>query len=121
MRRKSYLFALTLAALVTGCSISGLSGVKGSGKSVTESRNVSGFTTVELDGDGKLILDQSGTESLSITVDDNLMEYITAEVQDGKLKLGTRHGENINPTSGLVFKVTVNKLDGIVAAGSGSI
>jgi hypothetical protein len=82
---------------------------------------VSGFTTVELDGDGKLILDQTGTESLSITVDDNLMEYITAEVQDGKLKLGTRRGENINPTSGLVFKVTVNKLDGIVSAGSGSI
>jgi hypothetical protein len=118
MRRKRYLFALTLATLAMGCSSFG---EKGSGKVATESRNVSGFTTVELDGDGKLVLEQTGTESLTITADDNLMQYLTSEVQDGKLKLGTKRGVNVNPSGELIYKVTARKVDGIVAAGSGSV
>ena len=71
--------------LITACSLSTIQDsrdvITGSGNVITESRDVSGFDGVSHTGIGRVIITQSDTESLTIEADDNLMEYITSEVQ----------------------------------------
>jgi hypothetical protein len=65
----------------------------------TETRSVRGFNTVTLEGSGQLVLEQAGTESLTITADDNLLPYLTSDVSDGHLTLGTKPGTNIDSST----------------------
>jgi hypothetical protein len=105
------------SVFLTGCM---LNGIAGSGKIVSEPRTVSGFSTVSLSGTGQVLIAQTGTESLTVMTDDNLLPYIKTEVHGNTLELGTRDPmTNLNPTKDIVFKVTVKKLDGVDVSGSG--
>ena len=81
---------LLAVALLTACRFNpldtiGATRVTGSGKVVNETRNVSGFDGLIIVGAGKINIDRTGTESLSITTDDNLLQYIDTQVRGGKL------------------------------------
>jgi hypothetical protein len=106
---------LPILLLVAGCS---LSSVRGSGNVITQPRQVAGFTAVSLSGSGLLIIEQSGTESLSISADDNLMQYLTSEVDGGELELGTTPGTSVSPSKEITYRVTLRKLDGLELSGS---
>jgi hypothetical protein len=116
MRRVQCSLILILAVLIAGCS-----GVRGSGKIVTESRNVSGFSAVEFAGDGQLIIEQTGTESLSITADDNILPYLISEVRNGRLVLREKEHSDLTPTGAVVFRLSTKNLNGIDFAGDGSV
>ena len=105
-------------ALVGACVFDS---IQGSGKIVTEPRTVAGFSRVSLSGSGHLIVDQSGTESLVITTDDNLMPYIRAEVRGNTLELGSRPMTSLRPTDDIIFRLTVKQLDGLEVSGSGQV
>jgi hypothetical protein len=94
--------------------------VTGSGKVITEPRNVSGFSAVSLDGSGRLVIEQTGSESLAITGDDNLLPYIESNVSGKTLTLGEKSGTNISPSKDIVFKLTVKSLDNSDISGSGA-
>ena len=119
-RSRPLFFAMAVALLLSGCNLV-FDTIQGSGKSTTETRNVSGFTAVELDGSGDLQIQQTGTESLTITADDNLLEYLTSDINSGRLKLGTKNGAHVSSSKPVVYKLTVKNLNGIVLAGSGSV
>lgn len=118
MRSAHTLFGFVVLTFVAGCS---LFVARGSGKPATEPRNVSDFTAVALNGSGKLNIEQTGTESLSITADDNLLQYLTSEVRDGKLILGTRDATGVNPTTDIVYNLTIKTLNSISLSGSGTV
>ena len=110
---------LMACCLVGGCM---LNGIAGSGKIVTEPRTVSGFSTVSLSGSGQVLIEQTGTESLTVTTDDNLLPYIKTEVHGNTLELGTKDPmTNLNPSRDLVYKLTVKRLDGLDVSGSGEV
>ena len=97
----------------------------GSGHVIAETRNVSGFHALELEGDGSVIITQGSTEGLSVEAEDNILPLIRTEV-DGKgvLHLGYKnqpHGESIETKKSPVFKVSAKMLDSFVLEGSGSI
>jgi hypothetical protein len=115
MRLRSILVAGTVLVMVGGCS-----STTGSGTLRTETRDVSGFTTVDLTGIGNVLIEQNGTESLSIQAEDNLLPDLTSEVSNGTLHLGTREGRNLAPTRAVTYRVTVKNLDGLQLTGSGS-
>jgi hypothetical protein len=75
MRLRVAFALITVALLVTACSVT-----RGSGQLTTESRPVSGFTKVELSGTGELTIEQTGTESLTISAEDNILPRLTSEV-----------------------------------------
>jgi hypothetical protein len=107
---------IVLGALVAGCGPV----IEGSGKIVTEPRSVAGFSAVELSGSGHLVIEKGGSESLSITADDNLLQYLETEVRGRTLTLGQKDGVNVNPSKDIVFRLTVKDLDNIDISGSGS-
>jgi hypothetical protein len=110
---------MTAGMLAAGCGITS-PGIKGSGNVITETRKVSGFKEVSLNGSGQLTLDRDGTESLTITADDNLLPYLTSEVSGNRLTLGTKEHTGISPSKDIIYKLTVKDLDEITVAGSGS-
>ena len=55
--------------------------VVGSGTAATESRSVSDFRGVSVSGVGQVILENTGTESLTITAEDNIMPLLESEVR----------------------------------------
>ena len=116
MRLRIALALITVALLVTACSVT-----RGSGQLTTESRPVSGFTKVELSGTGELAIEKTGTESLSISAEDNILPLLTSEVAGDTLTLGTKPNSSIVPTKPITYSLTVKDLTGLAVSGSGSV
>jgi hypothetical protein len=107
---------LFLLAIVSGCM--GINSVSGSGKVITETRNVSGFTGVEVSGDAKVTVEQSDMERVEITADDNLMQYLSSEVLGSKLMLGPKNLIGLRPTERITYKIFAKNLSSLGASGS---
>ncbi len=98
--------------------------LEGSGNLATESREVSGLRAVDLAGVGNLVIRQTGTEALSVTADDNLLEYIRTEVRDGTLIIDfdpRAPGVVVRPSATPLFELEVADIGGIAVSGSGSV
>ena len=113
--------AASLLVVVGGCSVSipGIS-TQGSGAVKTETRTVSGFTAIQLAGNGDAQIEQSGSESLTITAEENLLPLLTSDVVNNELRLGVKDGARIDTTQPITYKVTVRELSGMDVAGSGN-
>ena len=116
MRSRIASALLAVMLLLAACSVT-----KGSGQLANSSREVSGFTKVELSGTGELTIEKTGTESLSISADDNLLPRLTSEVSNNTLILGTKPNTTILPEQPITYSVTVKDLTGVAVSGSGNI
>ena len=105
------------ALLLAACGI-GL--VIGSGKSITEEREIAGVDSVVLSFVGDLRITQGDEEKLVITADDNVMPLITTEVKDGVLTIGSRSTAGLQATSKLQYDLTVRDLKSIRLTGAGN-
>ncbi|NQZ44999.1 MAG: DUF2807 domain-containing protein [Flavobacteriaceae bacterium] len=98
--------------------------VKGNGKVVTIERSVGDYDVVALAGwfDVELVEGQEG--ELTLTGEENLLEYIKTEVKDGKLTIKTKRGVNLKPSNwkdGILIIVPVESVRGVSLSGSGDI
>ena len=109
---------LILALSAAGCNVRV---IRGSGDVVTEDRAVSDFNHIVLSGSGRVVITQTGSESLSVETDDNIMEYIKTEVNGRTLELGFENMVAAVSTTRLVYYVQVDDLDELTISGSGSI
>ena len=113
---------LILAVVLTGCNqIGGIASVQGSGTAKSETRSVSGFSGVVVSGQGTVTISVTGTESLTIEADDNILPLLTSDVNGGRLELGTKPNNSISPKIGPTYTLTVKSLDEIVLSGSANI
>ena len=122
--RKSLLYGsiAVLLALFTGCVFNlGGSGVRGSGIIKTESRSVSGFSSIAFNSEGKVTVQQTGKESLTINAEDNLLPLLESRVTDRILSIGTVNNTDINPTKPIEFAIEVKSLEGFKMTGVGHI
>jgi Putative auto-transporter adhesin, head GIN domain len=92
----------------------------GSGNVVSESRDVGDFTEVELSGVGQLHITQTGSESLNIEAEDNILPLLTSEVRGHRLVLGTEPGAHFSPRKPIRYTLTVKDLSGIRISGAGN-
>lgn len=103
---------------VSACESPSL-GVRGSGDLATESRDVSGFDGVVLHGSGTVRIEVTGTESLTIEAEDNLLEYLTTDVVGRTLELES--SRSISPTEEIIYTITAESLESLAISGSGEI
>jgi hypothetical protein len=111
--------------LTSGCIVIDLNGcstqrVKGSGKVISESRQVPEFREIRLEGQGKVVVAQANQFSVEVTSDDNILPSIETAVINGQLILSHENGKNLRPTT-LNYTITVKDLKGVSIAGSGDI
>lgn len=86
-----------------------------------ESRDVGGFTGVELGTVGDLVVEQTGTESLTIEAAPEVLPLLTSEVSGGVLRLGVAPGAEIATREPIVYRVTVAALDALAVSGAGDV
>jgi hypothetical protein len=120
--------SVTAAILLAGCVLplgvwdedhdSGSDGIRGSGHAATVVRGVRDFRRIRVAGVGRVILERTGRESLSITADDNLVGYIESDVWGGTLHLRPTPGVSFNPETPIVFRVEAKNLDRIEGSGA---
>ncbi len=115
-------FMAVLLALFTGCVVNlDGNGVRGSGIVRTESRSVTGFSSIAFKSEGKVTVQQTGKESLTIIAEDNLLPLIESSVTNRILSIGTVNNTNINPTKSINFVIEVKNLENFNMTGAGRI
>lgn len=115
--------AILLAAMLSACTVlpADVSPVKGSGRVVSEEREVSGFTGVMLGTIGEMTITLGNRDSLRIEADDNVMPYLESKVQGGELKIESRPRTNFSLPLNVHYYVTVKKLDAVYVGSVGTI
>jgi hypothetical protein len=104
--------------LLAACDVVTSPVIKGSGVKKSEVRTVDKFSAIELSGIGRLRVERTGTDSLTVTADDNLLPLFTSEVRNGTLYLSVAENKSV---SGLVeYAVTVEDLHALSISGTGS-
>jgi putative autotransporter adhesin-like protein len=96
--------------------------IKGSGVLKTETRPVEKFTAISVSGAANVEIEQTGEESLEITVDDNLLPLFTTEVRDGTLFIRIADGQRVTWNGkGPRIKITVKELRKLKASGATTV
>lgn len=97
--------------------------VKGNGDYTTETRRVSEYDQISLQGsmDVKLIAGKEG--QLSVQAESNFMEHLVTEVRGGELKISVEQGVDLDPSRnmGIIITVPFESLDKVSLTGSGDI
>ncbi|MAT41469.1 MAG: hypothetical protein CL609_03935 [Anaerolineaceae bacterium] len=119
---------LILALTTLACSFNGINisvnteTVKGSGQVKTEVREVNNISRVSLSSIGDLTIVYADQEKLEISAEENLLSYITSEVQSGKLTLGTENNINLMPTETIEYTLYVTEpIEELSVSGLGNI
>jgi hypothetical protein len=104
---------LTFAALALGgCHITG---IRGNGNVMTESRTVPDFTSVEADG-AFTITWSNAPAALKITTDQNLLSHVETSVSGRKLRIHSRG--QLRPTEGIKVTLSSSALSGARLTGA---
>jgi len=126
--KKRYLLTLSLLLLtslvLSACRIPFINIVRGSGNVITESREVSGFDEIRLDGAGRLVITQGDTESLEIEAEDNILPELTSDVRGNTLVLGyqdTFWKTSVIPTKEIHYTLMVIDLQKITFNGAADL
>jgi putative autotransporter adhesin-like protein len=89
---------------------------------VTEqSRNVSGFEEVELRGIGNLYIEQTGSESLTVAAQEDVLPKLGTEVVNNRLIIGPKPDATIHTTEPINYKLTVKDLNALEVSGSANV
>lgn len=110
-------------ALLVGCVVNpkAFQPVRGSGAVKTEMRTVSDFTQVTLNLVGKLYIERNGSESLSISSDDNVLPLIRSNVRNGMLTIDLDRATNLMQVNDLTYRITVKHLDELSVSGAAEV
>jgi hypothetical protein len=128
---KKIIFTLTvlvaLCLALSACSYGGVNyslnseNMQGSGAVKSETRDLSSFSRVELRSIGNLTIQQGDKEEITIQADDNLLPYITTDVNGDTLVIGMKPNINVNPSKTIEYTLTVKSLSEVVLSGFGNI
>jgi hypothetical protein len=93
----------------------------GSDDVTSESRDVSGFDEVELSGVGNLSIRQTGSESLTVEAEEDVLADIRTEVVNDRLVIGPEPNTVLHTTGPINYELTVKDLRALRLAGSGNV
>ncbi len=115
------LMSAMLACSVTFGNNVSVNAIQGSGSVVSESRQVSNISSVELAMTGTLHITMGDKDSLTIQAEENLMGYIQTGVSLGRLVIKSSQGVDLRPTKPITYDLTISKLSEIIISSDGDI
>lgn len=118
MRKLALLFLL-VPLLAAGCHHGMRAEVKGSGKRVMQKREISPFTSISTEGAFEIEVTCQKDPSLEVEGDDNVLEFVTAEVRGNVLRL--KSSKSYSTDEPVRFKIAVPNLEGLTVSGAGRI
>ena len=108
-----------LLARATGNGPSATAGLRGSGVAASAARVVPAFSAVDLAGSSVLTVRVGAQQAVVVHADDNLIDLVTTDVEDGTLVVGT--SGSFTTQSPMTVDVTVPTLETVVLSGSGVV
>ncbi len=93
--------------------------IEGSGDLVTENRELDEFESIDNSGPFDLYVVVGEIQSVSISIDDNLVEVVETRVRRGTLEIYTK--DNIRSHRRSRIDITVPKLEELTISGSGDV
>jgi hypothetical protein len=122
MKKLCVLICVGITSL--SCSAQWGKTIKGNGNNITIERNTDKYEGVSVSGwfDVDLISGEEG--SITLQGEENLLEYIITEVQDGNLVIKTEKGVNLKTSSWkseIRITVPVESISSVTMSGSGDI
>ncbi len=122
--KKSLLLIAIFSIIMLSLSACTISMVTGNGQLETQTRDVSGFTSVLFAGLGDVTIVQGQNEGLTIEAESNIMPLIITTVQNGQLYIGFERQnwqDIVRPTRSIKFTLSVKNLNDIEISGVGSL
>jgi hypothetical protein len=111
---------LATSLILASCVHTGdLGSVKGSGTIATETRQITGFTKVALEGAMDVYITKGENESVRIEADENLLKLITTKIDNGELEIGS--DMDLEPSKTIKVYVTARVLEAMSVEGSGDM
>lgn len=95
------------------------SGVNGSGNIVTQTRDVSDFTSIDVSSVFEVEIVAQKDFSVEVDADDNLQEFITTTVRRGVLKIESE--KRINSKSPIRIRISAPNIERIESSGASKI
>jgi hypothetical protein len=117
--KKLLVLLVLLPLIAAGCHHRMRADVKGSGKRVTEKRNIASFTSIETNGAFDIEVVCQKDVGLEIDGDDNILPLISTEVSNNILKLKPTQSYSVSEP--IVLRISVPNLEAIMANGAGNI
>jgi hypothetical protein len=120
MKRVNILFSLLLigAAFFLSSCIKEI--VKGNGVVTTETRAITGFTRVRLDGSGTVTILKGATFKVTVTDDQNILPYVKTTLSGGELSIGYKDDTWVKKGN-LKVAIEMPAVEEIKVDGSGSM
>jgi Putative auto-transporter adhesin, head GIN domain len=106
------IFAICFLFMLAGCD---LGGIRGNGHLITEQRNLEPFVNIHTGGAFRIDW-RSGAPSASVTIDENLLQYLKMEVRDRVLYVRT--ARSVRPSRSIKLTVTSSALEGASFSGA---
>jgi Putative auto-transporter adhesin, head GIN domain len=121
--KKMLILLAACGMLLSGCSSipGGRQVIYGSGKVISQTRSVSGFTAVALEGSGNVDIAFGPAESVVVEAEDNLLPVIETVRQNNVLIIRTRPNTTIQTNGQMQVHITMKSLTGVTVEGSGNI
>lgn len=110
---------LLLLALLSACNPF-RDTIEGNGVAGSETRSIDNATQIKVQG-GIDVYVSSGAPSVRVEADENLLPYITTEMDDNWLEVDTRSGVNLDSKRPIKVFVTTPTLNRVMVAGSGDV
>ena len=117
MRKLACLVLLTV--LAAGCHGNFGSRIKGSGKRELQKREVAPFTSISTEGAFTIEITCQKDLGLEVEGDDNILEYVSADVSGNVLRL--KNTKNFSTNEPVKFRISVPNLEGFSSNGAGRI
>lgn len=95
--------------------------INGDGNRKTETRPVADFTSLSSHGAIDVKINYGHSNSIRIEADENLLPYIQANVENGKLVIQTKKNVNLRSKTKMTVYVLMTKINTLQLSGSGNI
>ena len=112
---KTKLFVVCLLFALAGCDFGG---IRGNGHMITQDRKLDPFINVDAGGAFRIEW-HNGPPAVSVTMDENLMQYVEMEVRDRVLHVRTTR--YIRPSRSIKVALTSNALEGASFSGASQL
>jgi hypothetical protein len=121
MKRFTIFLIFCSAVLLAACKVVVGKQIVGSGKVITETRQVEGFTQIEATCSADVTIELGGPLAVSIEGEDNILPLLETRVSSGIFTIATKPDSDFRTTKPLSVHIRVPVLTAIRETGSGDV
>jgi Putative auto-transporter adhesin, head GIN domain len=125
MINKKIFFAFILIFTISAANAQNWLGkkIKGNGREISEKRTTTEYDAIKVSGDFDVEIISGKEGEITIEAEENLVQYIVAEVKNNTLKIYSQLNVNLQPSANkrLAIIVPIETLDAVTLSGSGNL